>query len=399
MIERSKISDADWEEIRHLIPGPDPKLTTTARVIPVADTLLDGNELRYVTECVQSNWLSSIGPFVGRFEQAFARAAGCEFGIACANGTVALHLALAALGLGPGDEVIIPTFTMIATANAVSYTGATPVLVDAEAETWNLNVTQLEARITPRTKAIIVVHTYGHPVEMNEVRAVARRHNLYVIEDAAEAHGAEYRGQRVGSLGDAATFSFYANKIITTGEGGMVTTNHEKLATIVRQLRDHAFSSARHFWHEYRGFNYRMSNLQAAVGLAQTERLPQLIAKRRHTARRYTELLCDVPGLQLPHERADVQSVFWMYGLLVEEAFGCARDELRQRLAAHGVETRTFFIPIHLQPIYFAATRGHRYPVAEALCQRGLYLPSGPTLNDTDLQFIAELVKGARRQP
>lgn len=398
MIEPTKINDADWEQIRHLIPGPDPKLTTTARVIPVADTLLDGNELRYVTECVQSNWLSSIGPFVGRFEQAFARRAGCEFGIACANGTVALHLALATLGIGPGDEVIIPTFTMIATANAVSYTGATPVLIDAEAETWNLDVTQLAARITPRTKAIIVVHTYGHPVEMDAVLAIARQHNLPVLEDAAEAHGAEYRGQLVGSLGDAATFSFYANKIITTGEGGMVTTNDARLAATARQLRDHAFSTARHFWHEYRGFNYRMSNLQAAVGLAQTERLPQLIAKRRQTARRYAELLHDVPGLRLPRERPEVQSVFWMYGLLVEEAFGCSRDELRQWLAAHGVETRTFFIPIHLQPIYFAAQREERYPVAEALCQRGLYLPSGPTLSETDIQLIAQLVKSARRQ-
>lgn len=397
MIEPCQISDADWEQISHLIPGPDPPLATTGYVIPVADTLLDGNELRYVTECVQSNWLSSIGPFVRRFELEFARAAGCEFGIACANGTVALHLVLAALGINQGDEVIIPTFTMIATANAVGYTGATPVLVDAEAETWNLDVAQLEARITTRTKAIVVVHTYGHPVRMDEVRAVAQRHNLYVIEDAAEAHGAEYHGQQIGSLGDAATFSFYANKIITTGEGGMVTTNDARLAATARQLRDHAFSSARHFWHEYRGFNYRMSNLQAAVGLAQTERLPQLVAKRRAAAARYTELLRDVPGLRLPHERPDVRSVFWMYGLLVEKEFGPSRDELRCYLAAHGIETRTFFIPIHLQPIYFALCRGQHYPVAETLCQRGLYLPSGPTLSDTDIEFVAETVERARR--
>jgi perosamine synthetase len=408
MIEKSIISEEDLSTFRHLIPGPDPKLEApirrlspdeeSSRVIPVADTLLDGNELRYLTECVQSNWISSIGPFVREFEREFAKACDCEFGVACANGTVALHLALATLGLGPGDEVIIPTFTMIATANAVSYTGATPVLVDAEPQTWNMDVSRLEEKITPRAKAIVVVHTYGHPVEMDAVNEIAKRRGLSVIEDAAEAHGAEYRGRRAGSLGDAASFSFYANKIITTGEGGMLTTNNAELAEVARRLRDHAFSSERHFWHQYRGFNYRMTNMQAAIGLAQTERLPELIERRRRNARLYTETLCRVRGLTLPQELPDVKNVFWMYGVTVGEEFGCSRDELRRRLAQQGIETRTFFVPIHFQPIYFAQFKGQRYPVAEALCQNGMYLPSGAGLTEADVRFVAETVAQIQRR-
>lgn len=386
--------------IRHLIPGPDPELVPdpeTGRVIPVAGTRLDGNELAYLTECIESNWISSAGSFVTEFERRFAQAVDCEYGVACANGTVALHLALAALGIGAGDEVIIPTFTMIATANAVSYTGAVPVLVDADAESWNLDIGQIEAKITPRTRAIIVVHTYGRPVEMDGVEDLARRYNLKVIEDAAEAHGATYRGRRIGALGDCATFSFYANKIVSTGEGGMVTTNDGELAALARRLRDHAFSTERHFWHEYRGFNYRMSNLQAAVGVAQTERMEELVERRRVNARLYTERLREVEGLVLPSEREPGRSVFWMYAMLVEDGFGCTRDELRARLAASGIETRTFFIPIHLQPIYFARFRGERFAVSEHLCQRGLYLPSGPSLTLAEIERVVAAVKAAKR--
>jgi len=398
VIEKSRISEEDLAKIRHLIPGPDPVVNKDARFIPVADTRLDGNELSYLRQCVESNWISSIGPFVGQFEREFARAVGCEFGVACSSGTVALHLTLAALGIGPGDEVIVPAFTMIAVPNAISYTGATPVLVDVRPDTWNLDVAQLEAKITPRTRAIIAVHTYGHPAEMDEIARVARRRNLHVIEDAAEAHGAEYRGRRVGSLGHAATFSFYANKIITTGEGGMITTSDEELAGLARTLRDHAFSRERHFWHSYRGFNYRMTNLQAAVGLAQTERLAQLVGQRRSNARLYTELLDTLPGLTLPRECREGQNVFWMYGLMVGEEFGCSRDELRARLASQGIETRTFFIPIHFQPAWFDQYRSQRYPVSESLCQRGLYLPSGATLTEADIRFVAEAVERARRR-
>jgi perosamine synthetase len=293
--------------------------------------------------------------------------------------------------------VIVPTFAMIAIANAVTYTGARPVLVDAEPDTWNLDVAAVEARITPRTRAILVVHTYGHPADMAPLAAIARRHCLALIEDAAEAHGARYRGVTVGSLGDAAIFSFYGNKIVTTGEGGMVTTNDERIAALARRLRDHAFSSDRHFWHEYLGFNYRMTNLQAAVGLAQTERLEELLAARRRNAARYRERLAPVAGcgLGLPVERPDVSSVFWMYGILVEDGFGCSRDELRRRLALEGIETRTFFVPVHLQPIYFRQHGGASFPVAESLCRRGMLLPSGPTLTAAEIDFIAAQVAHA----
>ncbi|HVR08641.1 MAG TPA: DegT/DnrJ/EryC1/StrS family aminotransferase [Thermoanaerobaculia bacterium] len=414
-LEELRLSEAEMAPLRRLLPGPEPELTLPPagpcpggagagmgggaavpgmagpdrRLIQVCETLLDGNELRYLTECVESNWVSSAGRFVGDFEQRFAAASGCAHGVACASGTAALHLTLAALGIGPGDEVIVPTFTMIATANAVAYTGAQAVLVDADAGTWNLDVEQVAAKVTPRTRAIVAVHTYGHPADMGPLRDVAARHGLALLEDAAEAHGATYRGAAVGGLGDAAAFSFYGNKIVTTGEGGMVTTNDERLAATARRLRDHAFSSERHFWHGYLGFNYRMSNLQAAVGLAQTERLPRLVAARRHNAERYRDRLAGVRGLTLPGERPEVESVFWMYALLVEDDFGCSRDELRHRLARQGIETRTFFIPVHLQPIYFRRHRGERYPIAEELCRKGLYLPSGPALTAAEIDLVA----------
>ncbi len=375
-----------------MLPDREPVLqvpATRARVIPVAETLLDGNELRYVTECIESNWVSSEGPFVRRFEEAFASAAGCRYGVACSSGTGALHVLLETLGLGPGDEVIIPAFTMIATANAITYTGATPVLVDAEPITWNMDPSLVERKITSRTRAIVAVHTYGHPVDIDPLRSLAADHHLYLVEDAAEGHGAVYRGRSVGSLGDAAIFSFYGNKIVTTGEGGMITTNDERIAGLARQLRGHAFSSTRHFWHEYLGFNYRMTNLQAAVGLAQTERLGTLVESRRHNARRYAAALAGVPGLTLPVEMPEVTNVFWMYALLVENAFGCTRNDLRRHLASRGVETRSMFIPIHLQPIYYDAFRGQRHPVAEELCRKGLYLPSGPSLSLEEIEYIA----------
>jgi perosamine synthetase len=268
-------------------------------------------------------------------------------------------------------------------------------LVDAEPGTWNIDVSRIEANITRKTRAIVAVHTYGHPANMDAIRGMARLHNLYVIEDAAEAHGAEYHGVRVGSLGDLATFSFYANKIITTGEGGMVTTNDERVAALARKLRDHAFSDERHFWHEYLGFNYRMTNLQAAVGVAQTERLDQLVEKRRANARLYTRLLRPVTALTLPVEQRGVKSVFWMYALLVEEGFGLTRDGLRRVLAGRGIETRTFFVPMHFQPIYFDKYRGQRYPVAESLCRKGMYLPSGASLTEPEIEYVAQTVASA----
>jgi perosamine synthetase len=410
VIEETRLPDDVMAELARILPDPEPPLEVRLpripvveeamerQIIPVADPRLDGNELRYLTQCVQSNWISSAGRFVREFEAAFAEATGCRYGVACANGTTALHLALAALGVGPGDEVVLPTFTMIATANAVRYAGGTPVLVDAERDTWNLDVARLGDALSPRTRGIVVVHTYGHPVDMDPVLELAARRGLWVLEDAAEAHGARYRGRPAGSLGRAAAFSFYANKIITTGEGGMVTTSDAALAALGRRLRDHAFSDERHFWHKYLGFNYRMTNLQAAVGLAQTERLEEFVAARRRNAARYTERLGRVPGLTLPVERPWARNVYWMYGVLVEDAFGISRDELRRRLARRGIETRTFFIPIHLQPIYYELFRGQRFPVAEELCRRGLYLPSGATLTEAEVAYVCDVVAEAREE-
>ena len=394
MLKPAKLNEEDWRAIRDVVPDPEPPLGRCPAgprgggTYPVAETRLAGNERRYLAECIDTNWISSRGPFVTRFERAFAPEAGCEYAVACANGTVALHLALAALGLGPGDEVIVPAFTMIATANAVRYTGAEPVLVDSEPVHGNIDPVRVEAAITSRTRAIVAVHIYGHPASMLRLRAIAGARGLALVEDAAEAHGAELGGARVGGMGAAGTFSFYANKIVTSGEGGMVTTNDAALERVLRRLRDHAFDPERHFWHEYLGFNYRMTNLQAAVGLAQTERLAEIVAARRRLRTLYEERLRVIPGLVLPGEDAGARSVFWMYAIRVEAAFGTSRDELRRQLAARGIETRTFFVPIHVQPVYFDRYRGRRFPVAESLCRDGLYLPTSEALGERDVDWI-----------
>jgi perosamine synthetase len=378
-----------------LIPGPEPKLAPgpDGRLLCVAETLLDGNEAAYVNECVRTNWVSSAGSFVPRLEEAFAAAVGCRYAIACSSGTAALHLALAASGVSAGDEVIVPAFTMIATANAARYVGADPVLVDADHRTWNLDPARLGDKLTRRTRAIIAVHTYGQPAAMDELREFAARNRLILIEDAAEAHGARHQGRPAGSLGDVAAFSLYGNKILTAGEGGIVSTNDARIAAVARELRDHAFSPDRHFWHRRLGFNYRMTNLQAAVGLAQTERLDELVGRRAENARRYHAALAGVDGLTLQPQLAG--GVSWMFGVVVGPELGCDRDELRRRLAARGVETRTFFVPLHLQPIYQARFAGQRFPTAEALGARGLYLPSGPSLTDDDIAYIADAIRAS----
>jgi perosamine synthetase len=411
MLQPSTVTPEDFgEELAAIIPGQDPELSVSIKripvfeldlsshIIPVCEPTLAGNEKKYVLDCLETNWISSAGKYIPAFEEQFATECHCKYGVACANGTVALHLGLAALGLGPGDEVILPTFTMIATINAVTYTGATPVLIDSEPCTWNMDVEQLADKITAKTKAIIPMHTYGHPVDMDPVMELADKHGLYVLEDAAEAHGAEYKGRRAGGLGHAAGFSFYANKIITTGEGGMITTNDPKLAALAQNLRDHAFSEERHFWHKYVGYNYRMTNLQAAVGLAQTEKLNDFVDNRRRNAALYSDLLKDIPGIVTPPEAAWAKNVFWMYSILVEDECGMTRDQLRAYLAQHGIESRTFFIPMHLQPIYYQAFKGQRYPVAEMLCQRGFYLPSASSLTKEQIRYIVRMVYQAHQE-
>ncbi len=386
----------DPEPFDGLIPDPEPDVEAPpgARVLKVADTLLDGNESRYVHECLSDNWISSAGSFVPRLESAFARAIGCRFAIACSSGTAALHLALAATGVGAGDEVLIPAFTMIATASAPRYLDADPVLVDADPRSWNLDPAALADKLTARTRALIVVHTYGQPADMEPILEFARRNRLIVVEDAAEAHGASYRGQPIGSLGDAAAFSLYANKIVTSGEGGMVTTGDPQVAELARELRDHAFSRERHFWHRRLGFNYRMTNLQAAVGLAQVERWDELLTRRRENARRYGQALAGIEGIATQPEQPG--GVVWMFGITVTPEFGIGRDALRRRLAVRGVETRTFFVPMHVQPVHARRFRGQRYPVAEWLGRTGLYLPSGPALTDDDIDYVAQAIRASR---
>lgn len=355
-------------------------------IIPVAEPDLSGNELAYVTECVNSTWISSLGDFILRFENGFARFCGTRHAIAVTNGTAALHLALATLGIGAGDEVIVPTLTFVATANAVAYTGAKIVFADSENATWNIDPNDIARRITPRTKAIIVVHLYGHPADMDQIIRLAHAHDLYVIEDAAEAHGAEYHGRRVGSLGNIGTFSFYGNKIITTGEGGMLTLDDEILAKRATFLRDHAMSSEKRYWHPEIGYNYRLTNLQAALGVAQLERIDEMIAQKRSNAALYTNLLHDVRGLSLPPEAPWAKSVYWMYSILVNEDFPLTRDELMAHLKAHDIDSRPFFYPIHTLPPYRS---GETYPVAEDLARHGINLPSSTKLTAADIRRVA----------
>jgi perosamine synthetase len=261
-----------------------------------------------------------------------------------------------------------------------------------------MDMNQVADKITPRTRAVMPVHTYGHPVDMDPLLELSERHGFYVVEDAAEAHGAEYKCRPAGSLGHAGCFSFYGNKIITTGEGGMVTTNDPEIARLAANLRDHAFSHERHFWHKYLGYNYRMTNMQAAIGLAQTEQMDTFVAARRANAARYTAALKEIPGIVTPPEAEWVKSVFWMYSILVEDEFCMTRDELRAYLAEHGIETRTFFIPMHLQPIYYQTFKGQRYPISEMLCQRGFYLPSASSLSAQEIDYIVDVVRQAHQE-
>jgi perosamine synthetase len=407
MIEYSSFQVEDLGELARIIPAREPVLKVAVprlpvvqgngTIIPVCEPDLSGNEERYVLECVRTNWISSAGAFIVQFEKMFAEFCGTRHAVACTSGTAALQLALYTLGIGPGDEVIIPTFTMVATANTIRHCGATPVFVDSEPRTWNMDVTRVAAAVTPRTKAIVPVHTYGHPVDMDAVRDVARAHGLLVVEDAAEAHGARYKGRRIGSLGDCACFSFYANKIVTTGEGGMITTDSEELAQKARNIRDHAFSQERHFWHRAVGHNFRMTNLQAAVGVAQMERVDWLVERRIANAMRYNARLAGLPGLTLPPADEAVRNVYWMYSILIGEEFGATRDDVRRHLAEHAIETRTFFIPMHLQPIYHRPEYHGRFPVAEMLCQRGFYLPSAPTLTEAQIDTICAHIRALAR--
>lgn len=361
-------------------------------MIPITDLSFEGNELEYVADCIKTGWVSSLGKYVREFEERFSRYCGMKYGITTSNGTTALHLALSVLGIGPGDEVIVPTLTFVATANVVVYAGATPVFVDSEAETWNMDPARIEAKITERTKAIIPVHLYGHPADMDPIREVAERHNLYIVEDAAEAHGALYKGRRAGSLGDLSCFSFYGNKIITMGEGGIVLTDNPEWDERARQLRDHGMSKEKRYWHPTIGFNYRLTNLQAALGVAQLERIDEVIAVKRRNADLYTGRLRDVPHVTLPPEASWAQNVYWMYSILIEDGYGLSRDELMARLKERGIDSRPFFYPIHTMPPYATGEAGE-YPIASELSRKGINLPSSATLTVEQIDQVCNAIK------
>jgi perosamine synthetase len=358
--------------------------------IPVYQPDLSGNELQYTTDCITSSWISSLGKYVDQFEAAFAQFCGTKYAISVANGTVALHLALVACDIGPGDEVIIPTLTFVATANAVKYTGATPVFVDSEPQTWTIDPKLIEAKITPRTKAIMPVHLYGHPANMDEILALAAKYKLTVIEDAAEAHGAQYRNCLVGNIGDVGCFSFYGNKIITTGEGGMLTTNNGDLAQKIRLLKDHGMSKEKRYWHPVIGYNYRMTNIEAAIGLAQLERIQSTLARKREVGQLYNNGLKDCPNVVTHPEAEWAKNVYWMYSILLTDQANCDRDGLMAALREQGIDSRPFFYPIHQMPPYKEETP---YPVADDLSRRGINLPSYPTLINAQIQRICDTVR------
>jgi len=362
-------------------------------MIPIATPSIGAEELANVTDAVSSGWISSQGHYIKDFEEAFAEYCGVQFGVATSNGTTALHLALVALGIGEGDEVIVPTLTFIATANAVRYTGAIPVFVDSDERYWGMDPKKVEKAITPWTRAIIPVHLYGHPCDMDKILEIAGGHNLLVIEDCAEAHGAmcasQGGGQRVGSFGDISCFSFFANKIMTTGEGGMCLTDDVRLADKMRVSRDHGMSKQKRYWHDVVGFNYRMTNMQAAVGVAQVAKLDGFVEKKRQIAGWYKKYLGTTQGIGLPVEMSWARNVYWMYTVLVDN-----RDGLACYLKKHEVDSRPMFYPVTAMPPYVEPVVGdYCFPVASRLSCRGISLPSGVDLTKEEVKYVATTVK------
>ena len=355
--------------------------TRRAHRIQVMSPQLDGNELAYVTECLKTGWISSKGAYVKKFETQFGERCAMPHALAVSNGTVAIHLALVALGVGEGDEVIVPDLTFAASINTIIHAGATPVIADVDPITWTLDPAEVEKLITPRTKAIMPVHLYGHPCRMDELMAIAKKHNLFVVEDSAEALGALYKGRPVGSFGDAATFSFFGNKTITTGEGGMVLFRDPVIADRAIVLRDHGMDKKKRYWHQMVGYNYRMTNMQAAIGVAQLERLDEFVQAKRRLAAIYNEGLSQLGAIGLPPEETWAFNGFWLYSCLIGEGFGMKRDELIEKMMKNGVETRPLFYPLHEMPPYTKyILPGQRFEVSTRLSQAGISLPSSVTI-------------------
>jgi len=399
----------ELKDRRKCIPGPEPKLKgekfdkvlgkkvrplKSTSIIPVCEPALSIKAEEYVLRALRTNWISSRGKFLEKFENLFAKKVGAKYAVAVNSGTSALHLSLATLGIKPGDEVIIPTYTMVSTAFAVSYMGAKPILVDSD-EYYQINPDLIDSVVTNKTKAIMPVHIYGHPVDMDKIETIARKHNLNIIYDAAEAHGSEYKNKPIGGRGLASCYSFYANKVITTGEGGMITSNNKKFIDLARNLKDVAFSKERHFWHKRLGYNFRMTNLTAAVGLAQTENYEKLVMQRIKNAKYYMQQLAKVKGIKFPRTAKWAKNVYWMFGFEVLPEFGITRDNLRKFMAEHGVETRTYFVPMHLQPYYYQENKGKVFPISEKFSATGLYIPSASHLSKKEADKVIRVIKKA----
>lgn len=364
-------------------------------MIPVAEPALTAEDIARATDCLTTGWISSAGKYIDEFEKSWAAYCQMNHGVAVCNGSVALDIAIKLLNLAPGDEVIMPSFTIISCAQAVTAFGGIPVLVDSEPDTWQMDVTQLEAKITPRTKAIMVVHMYGHPADMDPIVELCKRHRLKLIEDAAEVHGALYKGKPCGSFADISTFSFYANKLITTGEGGMLLFKDDELSSRARAYRNLCFQPARRFLHDELGNNFRITNVQAALGVGQVARIEEIVAKKRAIAHRYHEQLGGIPGIQLHGEQPWARHVYWIYGILLDGSKGPDCLWIMNELKAKGVETRPFFLGMHEQPVFrkMGLFNGEQYPVAERLARLGFYIPSGLTITDAQIDQVAEAVR------
>ena len=360
------------------------------RRISIAAPLLTGNELAYVTDCIKTGWISSQGKYVRQFEEVFSEYHNRNKAVAVSNGTVALHLALQALNIGASDEVIVPDLTFAASINAILYTGATPILVDVEADTWNIDITKIEASITPKTKAIMPVHLYGNPCNMNAIMALAKKYNLFVVEDCAESLGSSNNGIPLGTFGDAATFSFFGNKTITTGEGGMVIFKDPKIAERAATLRDHGMNKTRRYWHDEVGYNYRLTNLQAAIGVAQFERLDEFVAAKRHIAKVYNEALADSVYFQRPVENVGTVNSYWLYTCLVKPEAPFNRDELMLYLSKRGIETRPVFYPLHIMPPYMTFGKGENLKNSQVISDCGISFPSSVNLSEIELVYICK---------
>ncbi|MBM3524059.1 MAG: DegT/DnrJ/EryC1/StrS family aminotransferase [Alphaproteobacteria bacterium] len=360
-----------------------------SRRIPVAEPVLGGNELAYVTDCITTNWISSQGAYVRRFEEMLGTMLGVEHVVSASNGTAALHLALLGYGIGAGDEVIVPDLTFAATINTVFHAGATPVIVDVDRRSWNIDPALVVAAITPRTKAIMPVHLYGQPADMDPLLALAAKHGLVVIEDAAEAVGARYKGRKCGTIGHAGTFSFFSNKVITTGEGGAVVLRDAEAAARARRMRDHGMDPAKRYWHNEVGYNYRLTNLQAAIGCAQLEQAEGFLARKRAIAARYRRGLTGAPGLEMAAQIDGLDNSYWMVSVIVDaESTGLPRDEIMKRLGEAGIDTRPLFYPLHEMPPYKACAGNRAFPATTALSAQGFSLPSGVGLGDDDIDYI-----------